>query len=290
MKLRPRRTWQVRDYALLVGTLIAGVWLLRAPLIDMIGIGIRDEEQSHIFLAPVVAALLLYLRRTRLRYLALSPSFLGPAVVAAGWLVCWTGFQFGIQAAWHGGALLCLLGVVLSFTGIALLQLFAPVLLVLVFLIPVPGALRHEIAMPLQNQATAVTHAVLELVGVGAVRSGNVLIINGQQVAVGEACNGMRMVFALTLVAYAFAFGRPLNNTLRIFVLLLSPLTAILCNVIRLVPTSLIYGYGSSDAAVNFHDLAGWAMLPVALLILAAVVRLVEWMDFPVLTFRLANQ
>jgi exosortase len=280
----------VRDYALLVGMMLLGGWLLRAPLTDMMSIGLNDEEQSHIFLAPVVALLLLYLRRTRLRYLALSPSFLGPAVILGGWLICWAGFHFGIQAAWHGGALLSLLGVVLSFTGVALLQLFAPVLIVLVFLIPVPGALRHGIALPLQYQATGVTHAVLELVGVGAVRSGNVLLINGQQVAVGEACNGMRMVFALSLVAYAFAFGRPLNNTLRVFVLLLSPFTAIACNVIRLVPTSLIFGYGSYESAVNFHDLAGWAMLPVALLILAAVVRLIEWMDFPVLTFRLANQ
>ena len=290
MKIRPRRTWQVRDFALLAGTLALAGWFLRTPLADMIAIGFRDEEQSHIFLAPVVAALLLYLRRTRFRYLAFSPSFIGPATVLGGWLICWAGFHYGVQAAWHGGALICLLGVILSFTGVALLQLFAPVLLVMVFLIPVPGTIRHAIALPLQNQATMVTHAVLELVGVGAVRSGNVLLINGQQVAVGEACNGMRMVFALTLVAFAFAFGRPLNNTLRILVLLLSPLTAILCNVIRLVPTSLIFGYGSYESAVRFHDLAGWAMLPVALLILAAVVRLIEWMDFPVLTFRLANQ
>jgi len=290
LKIRPRRTWQIRDYAFLAGIIALAVWLLRAPLSDMISIGLRDEEQSHIFLAPVVALLLLYLRRTRLRYLAFAPNMLGPLVVAGGWLMCWAGFNFGIQAAWHGGALVCLLGIVLSFTGPALLQLFAPVLIVLVFLIPVPGTLRHEIALPLQYQATAVTHAVLELVGVGAVRSGNVLLINGQQVAVGEACNGMRMVFALTLVAYAFAFGRPLNNTLRIVILLLSPLTAIACNVIRLVPTSLIFGYGSSESAVQFHDLAGWAMLPVALVILAAIVRLIEWMDFPVLTYRLANQ
>lgn len=290
MKLRPRRTWQPLDYVLLLSMVLGTAWLLRAPITDMIGIGLRDEEQSHIFLAPIVALLLLWLRRTRLRYLAYSPSMVGPAVILGGWLMCWVGFEAGIQAAWHGGALVAILGVVLSFTGVALLQLFAPVLIVLIFVIPVPGALRHDIALPLQAQATAVTHSVLELVNVGSVRSGNVLLINGQQVAVGEACNGMRMVFALTLVAYAFAFGRPLNNMLRIVILLISPLIAIACNVIRLVPTSLIFGYGSYESAVRFHDLAGWAMLPVALLILAAIVRLIEWMDFPVLTYRLANQ
>ena len=41
--------------------------------------------------------------------------------------------------------------------------------------------------MPLQEMATSVTYATLELIGVSAVKSGNVLIINGEQVAVGRA-------------------------------------------------------------------------------------------------------
>ncbi|UCD76259.1 MAG: exosortase/archaeosortase family protein, partial [Phycisphaerales bacterium] len=121
-------------------------------------------------------------------------------------------------------------------------------------------------------------------------RSGNVLIINGEQVAVGEACNGMRLVFALTLVVYAFAFGSPLKPGTRLVLLVLSPLIAILCNVIRLVPTSLIFGHGNPAMAERFHDLAGWVMLGAALLMLGGVLRLIRWLEFPVMSFRLVSQ
>ncbi len=290
MKLHPRRAWKPRDFALLSIMLGVGLWVHRQPLLDIITIGARDEEQSHIFLAPIVAALLLWLRRSRLRHVQFNPSFLGLVVVLTGWLVSWWGFDSGTQIAWHGGAVLSLLGIVLSMTGAAPLMMFGPVLAVLVFVLPVPGQLRHQIALPLQELATTVTHTLLQLVGVGAIKSGNVLIINGQEVAVGEACNGMRMVFALTLVVYAFAFATPLRGSARGLLIGLSPVIAMLCNVIRLVPTSLIFGYGSMHTAQQFHDISGWVMLPIALFILIAILRTVRWLEFPVTSLRLASQ
>lgn len=290
MKLRPRKAWNIRDFALLAFLIALGAWLLRQPLADIFSIGLRDEEQSHIFLAPAVAAWLLWLRRTRLRYVMVQPSLLGPLVVAIGWVISWWGFQTGTQIAWHGGAVLALVGIPLSMTGSTPLHILAPVFLVLVFMLPIPGEIRHRIAHPMQELATGVTHSVLQVIGVSAVRSGNVLIINGEQVAVGEACNGMRMVFALTLVVYAFAFSSPLRMGTRIVLLGLSPAIAVVCNVIRLVPTSLIFGHGSAEMAERFHDLAGWVMLLVALAMLGGVLRLIRWLEFPVMSFRLASQ
>jgi exosortase len=290
MRRRLGRPWRITDYLLLSGLVGVAIWLQRQPLLDIIQIGRNDQEQSHIFLAPLVAVYLMWLRRSRLRSLMVEPSLIGPAVVIIGWLVSWWGFRSGAQIAWHGGAVATLLGALLSMTGMAPLHRFGPVFLVLIFMLPVPGEIRHRIALPLQNMATVVTHSMLEFFGVSAVRSGNVLVINGEQVAVGEACNGMRMVFALTLVVYAFAFGTPLRTGTRIVLLLLSPIVAMVCNVIRLVPTSLMYGYGNAEFAQSFHDLAGWVMLPVALAILAVVLRTIRWLEFPVTTFRLASQ
>ena len=82
-----------------------------------------------------------------------------------------------------------------------------------------------------------------------ATRFGNVLVINNEQIAVGEACNGMRMVFALVLVAYAFVFSSPLKMTTRLVLLVLSPLAALICNVVRLIPTSLVLGYSTASVA-----------------------------------------
>jgi len=290
VKLRNRRVWTLHDFGLLALLVGLCVWVQRQPLWDLLAIGLRDEEQSHIFLAPVVAVYLLWLRRSRLRFVKVQYSLLGAVVVAIGWLMSWWGFESGTQVAWHGGALLTVVGVVLTMTGRTPLQLFGPVFVVLVFMRPVPGELRHRIAYPMQELATTVTHAMLELMGISAVKTGNVIIINGEQVAVGEACNGMRMVFALTLVVYAFAFGTALKAGTRVLLIALSPMIAIICNVIRLVPTSLIFGYGDIEMAERFHDISGWVMLPVALLMLLGVLRGVRWLEFPVTSYRLASQ
>ena len=290
MILRPRRAWRARDFAQLALLLCVGIWLNRQPLWDMFNIGLRDEEQTHIFLAPIVAGWLLWLRRSRLHYVMVQPSYLGMLVAGFGWLMSWWGFETGTQIGWHAGAVISLIGIILSMTGMTPVQLLAPVFAVFIFMLPIPGEIRHRIAHPLQELAATVTHAMLELIGVSAIKSGSVIIINGEQVAVGEACNGMRMVFALTLVVYAFAFGTPLRAGTRACLLLVSPLIAMLCNVIRLVPTSLIFGYGSNEAAQRFHDLAGWVMLPVAMLMLAGLLRAIRWLEFPVTQLRLASQ
>lgn len=283
-----RRAWRAHHAVQLVVFLAIGVWLHRQPLSDILSIGWNDPEQSHIFLAPLVAGYLAWLRRSRLRSIPYAPSCWGLSIACAGWIVSWWGFQSGTQIAWHGGAIVSLLGIILSMTGLLPLFVLSPVVGVLVFLLPIPGELRHAIAYPLQEMATSVTHSMLEVIGISAIKSGNVLVINGEQVAVGEACNGMRMVFALTLVVYGFAFSMPLKSGTRMTLLMLSPAIAMVCNVLRLVPTSLIFGYSDVHVAQQFHDWAGWVMLPVAMVMLAAVLRTIRWLEFPVTQLRLA--
>ena len=60
-----------------------------------------------------------------------------------------------------------------------------------------------------------------------------------------------------------------------------SPVVTIGCNVLRILPTAWFYGYADPDFALQFHNWAGWAMVPVAFVIgshpidhLAAVMRL----------------
>lgn len=271
-------------------TVLLGVWLHRAPLADLARIALYDPEQSHILLVPIVALWLLWLRRYRFDRLPLHPSLLGPIIAGCGWMLSWGGYGLGWQAAWHAGALLTLVGCVVSFTGPAVLRRFAPVFGLLVFAVPVPASMRQQLDVPLQAMAATVTTDALQLLGVPVVRTGNVLVVEQAHVAVGEACNGLRLVFALALVGYAFVFSSPLRASTRLLLLALCPLIALLCNVARLVPTALFYGYVSTDRAEWFHDLSGWLMLPIALLLLLHVIWLLKWMDFRVTRYRLASR
>jgi exosortase len=195
-----------------------------------------------------------------------------------------------VECLWHGGAVAVAVGSLLTVLGRDVLMNFLPAFLVLVFLVPVPGRIRLRIAEPMQRATAAVTQEVCGLAGMSVDRSGNLLRVNGVDVAIAEACNGMRMTFALVLVSFAFALTTPLNGYVRAVVVLLSPLSAILCNVIRLVPTVWVYGNFRPSIADTFHDFSGWLMLFVAFLLLTGVISLLRWLAVPVSPLSLAHE
>ncbi|MGD0138830.1 MAG: exosortase/archaeosortase family protein [Tepidisphaeraceae bacterium] len=249
-----------------------------------------DEEYSHIFVVPLVAIFLVWVRRMRLRHCKPTGRLIGPFVVAVGWFLSSFGFYRGIQSFWHGGAVLVVVGCMLSVLGKGVIFRFFPAFLLLVFLVPAPGRLRLAIASPLQNWTASITQHLLEACGVVNTEvNGNALTINGHAVLVAEACNGLRMVFALIMVGFAFCFAMPLRNYIRAIILLLSPLAAIFCNVIRMIPTIWMYGY-MPEQAKQFHIYAGWAMLPLAFGMLYGLIRTLQWAMIPVNEYTLASQ
>jgi exosortase len=277
-----RRSWRFSDGMLLMGLAALAVVACWPVWIQIINTAIGDVEQSHILLAPVIVAWLVWVRRDRFRMCRPSWSPLGPLAVVAGWLLINQGFRGGWDLFEHTGALLVLVGAILTVTGPEFFIKFAPAIVGMGFFLPIPGRIRHVIALQLQESSAQITHGMLELFGAPIELAGNVLTVNGQDVAVAEACNGMRMIAALALVSYAFVFSTPMRNWARILILAVSPAVALVCNVIRLTPTVLFYGYASPDTAELFHDVSGWAMLFVALGILWAMLGLMRWLELPV--------
>jgi exosortase len=256
--------------------------------LDIAHIAQVDDEASHVFLVPIVIAWLIWVRRGRFRYCLPRPTFLGPLCVAIGWVISTYGYRNAMQSLWHGGAVLVVIGALLSVVGRDLLLRFAPAFAVLIFLVPIPGRFRQQIAIPMQTATASATQTVFDILGEPIQRTGNQLSINGTVVNVAEACNGMRMVFTLVLVSYAFAFGEPLRGYVRFLILAASPLSAIGCNVIRMIPTIWLFGHSSRDFADWFHNVAGWVMLGIAFLLLMAIIRLLKWALIPVSPYMLA--
>jgi exosortase len=236
----------------------------------------------------VVVGWLAWVRRRRLRDCRPVGSYVGPMLVLAGWLLYSLGDTHLVQTFWHGGAILLAVGCLTTVAGRDVLVKFLPAFLALGFLVPVPGMVRQQIAIPLQTVTAEVTQRVFEILGVAVERSGNMLSINGVDVQIAEACNGLRMVFALVLVSFAFAFGNPLRPYARILVLAAAPLSAILCNVVRLVPTVWLFGNQSRGFAEGFHDLSAWVMLLISFLILMGIIRLLRWALVPITRYTLA--
>ena len=177
----------------------------------------------------------------------------------------------------------------LSVVGVQIAWRFAPAFGALVFLIPVPGLIRFRVAQPLQEASAWAAYFFMDLFGAPVARSGNALTINGHDVAVAEACNGMRMVAALALISYAFVFTVPMRLSIRVLILLVSPLIAVVVNVIRLVPTVLSYGYLDEGLARLLHDISGWLSLGLALGILWLLLLLLRWVEVPLTPYAVSE-
>lgn len=272
----------------LVALLALGVVATLDAWRDILHIAMRDEESSQVFLVPLVAAWLVWVRRRRLVHARLHRTWLGCLILLAGVLLYCVGDRFLIQSFWHGGAVIVLIGCVITILGSDLVTQFLPAIIAMLFIVPVPGRVRQRIAIPMETTTAAVTQDVYETLGLSIERSGNTLSLNGHEVDIVEACNGLRMVVALTMVSYAFAWGTPLRWYVRLIVLALSPVSAILCNVIRLVPTVYLYGYHPGPFAYRFHDMSGWVMLFVSFLMLMGVIRVLRWALVPINHYVLA--
>lgn len=283
-----RYFWGPADFVGVIVLAALAIYATRIEWTDILQIAWRDEESSHIYLVPIISAWIFWVRRGRFRTCQPTHRWVGPIIVLLGCLISNYGYGNSMQALWHSGAVLILLGSILTVLGTDILMRFAPAFAVLIFIVPVPGMARQQIAIPLQEQTAEVTYRVFQFLGIAIARSGSILSINDMEVGIAEACNGLRMVFALALVSYAFAFGTPLRWYVRLLVVGLSPISAIACNVIRLIPTVWIYGAWGENPGKIFHDYSGWAMLIVSFLILMGIIRLMRWALVPVTNYTLA--
>ena len=269
---------------LLLASLSCGVFILAWQ--DLIEIAIRRSDKKYILLVPLLVTYLFWLRRSRLKGVVFSPSMFGPMIIAASWGCYWFGVYFDVMFLWHASGIMAIIGSVVTVFGHRLLSLFAPAFLIAFAMVPIPGRVQLALAQPLQAFASGFTASVLDLVSVPATRMGNTIEINGTLVAVGEACNGMRLLVPLGLVMFVFVYSLPLKPAVRISLLFASVPVALACNVLRLVPTALAYGYYPEIATV-MHDVGGWMMLPLAIVILVVILRIAEWLDIPISRWRL---
>jgi exosortase len=274
--------WTPRQLALAALLLVAAILAMWSCWCDWLNISYHIEEHSHVFLVVPFGAAIFYVNRKKFKGMGAGTSWMGPLIVGAGWLMGWYGFNRAHQSMWHFGAVMVAVGAAITVLGHGVLVRFWPVFLMLGFMVPVPNSIRLGMATPLQTAMAATVEHLFRAFGEPVGRQGNSLTINGNPVLIAEACNGLRMVFPLILVSWLFAFVTPMKNWVRLLIILLSPITALVCNVIRLIPTVLMYGYSTKEAADQFHNYSGWAMFPIAFLLLMFVVSFVKALGFEV--------
>ena len=260
--------------AALLGGLL--VWFFHIELSKTINRWMSDPSWSHGFLIPLFSLYFLHQNRRKILDLTARPSwFCGLGSLVFVLMLYWFNT---IQLKFsYGDALIFIAAIgatVLFVGGWALLkQTWLPIAY-LFFSVPLPGRLYTQVTQPMQEWAAWVASIVLNVIPqLEATLRGVVIdvIYRGQplepSLQVAEACSGMRLLMAFVAlgVAMAYLHWRPIWQ--RVILLLSTVPIAILCNVIRVIITALIYIFWDPRYARGvYHDLLGMLMLPLAFL------------------------
>lgn len=262
--------------------LVAVVWLYW-PTLKVLAYEWGDDPQySHGYLVPIFAAGLLYLRRSELNLAAVAVSWSGVPLLVFGLTLKILAAHFAFEWLDPVSLLPVVAGVCLLLGGAATLRWAWTSVLFLFFMIPLPYTLEIALREPLRRVGTYASAYLMQAIGLPAFVDGNIITVNDARIGVAEACSGIRMlmVFFALSTSVAILMRRPLWER---FVVVLSAIPiAIAANVLRITTTgglhvvladSTVFGIPGPDFADKlFHDWAGWLMMPVALLLLQALV------------------
>jgi exosortase len=250
------------------------LWAFWTALAEAANRWAHDPQYSHGFLVPVFAALLLWLRRKHLRPADVAPSWWGLPLLLAGVAARLAGTYFSYDYLDPFALLPCLAGLCLLAGGRGAWRWAWPAVLFLFFMIPLPHRVSVALAEPLQRLATVAGCYALQTLGLPAVPQGNVILLNDVEIGIVEACSGLRMlvVFFALSTAVALVTRRPLWEKL-VIVLSAVPI-ALFSNLVRVTATGVLHQTAGSEVAnAFFHDAAGWLMMPLALALLWAELK-----------------
>jgi exosortase len=236
-----------------------------------------SAEYSHGYFVPVFAVALLWLRRNQIISEPCSPSPWGLLVLAAGSAVRVAASYYYVEYLEALSLLPCLVGLALCSGGKRALYWSWPSIAFLFFMLPFPYTLEVMLAGPLRRVAVIASTYTLQTFGFSAVAEGNIILMESQPILVAEACSGLSML--LTFFAMSTGVAMVTKRCLidKAAIVLSALPIAIIANICRIVSTAILAdSVGGSVAALVFHDLAGWLMMPLALGLLALELVIID--------------
>ncbi len=260
---RARSAWGVAALFALV------VWSYWPSLVQMVERWSGDPQYTHGYVVPLFAAIVLWVRRDTFPAERLRVSWLGvPFLVVAG-LLRLAGSFLAFRWLEAGSLLPTLIGISLLALGPAVTRWAWPVAAFLLFILPWPWQFDELLAHPLRRVATLASTYALQTLGVPALARGNIIVVNRLEIGVVEACSGLGMLMTFFALSTAVALVIQRSRFDKVVLFLSAVPIGVLMNVLRITVTVLLFQVASADLArVVFHDVAGWVMMPLALVVL----------------------
>lgn len=262
---------QSRDVSLLALIVLSCLtsWAFYPQLVALASRWLQDPQYSHGFFVPVLAVMIGWHRQDNVAATSTRPSSTGLGFVAVGMLLYLLGAHIYFDWIQQVALLPVLFGGILILGGRWLGQVCWPSVLFLLFMIPLPYAAEVAMAQPLQKVAGQCSTFGLQTLGIAAIQTGNLIDVEGHVLGVAEACSGLRMLVVFFALSTAVAILIQRSWLQKIILMFSAIPIALFCNILRISGTGLLYVYAGPELAEKvFHDLAGWLMMPIALLMM----------------------
>jgi exosortase B len=233
-----------------------------------------SDEGGH---GPIVLGVIAWLCWTKraawLPAARATAPFSGYAVLLAGLAVYVVGRALNIPVFEIGSLAPLLAGAVLVLRGWpGLRALWFPILLV-AFLVPLPGVFVDSMTGPLKQQVSVVAENALYWAGYPVGRSGVLITIGPYQLLVADACAGLHSMFSLSALGMLFMYLTARKSLVHNALMLASILPiAFVANIVRVILLMLItFHYGDAAGQGFLHGATGILLLLVALTLLMAL-------------------
>jgi exosortase len=276
----------VKLSAVLLGALTLALCVLLWPH------WLHNPDLSHGLFMPLI--FLLLLRESRAgtpRFLATGPRATAALVglLAGGLLALAAGGLYAAALGWSHD----LVGFTLTFALVLLLAAglvvfssdtirwmpfnWSAVIAIGLWLMcaPIPPGTYSRLALGLQLLVTENVLRALHLLGIAAVRHGNILELANASVGIEEACSGVRSLISCIFAGLFFSASLVRRPWSRFLLIGLSAPLALVMNFIRSLTLTLLANSGVKIAGL-WHDLTGFAVLAVTAALLAGLALLLE--------------
>ena len=253
----------------LLAALGAVYWPIVLPMVRQWG---SDQNYSHGFLVPVIAAYLAWMRKDDLLTAAVRPSAAGLPLIVFGLVMLlfgWLGTEFFTMRA---SLVVVIAGCTLYLMGREIFIILLAPLAYLLLMIPIPYIIYDAAAFPLKLLVTKVSVLSMKALGIVVWQEGNILMFLNITLEVADACSGLRSIMSLLALGTAYAFVLHPKTRDRVILIFSTLPIAVFTNCLRVIATGILAQYyGSAAAEGFFHEFAGLFVFGAAVVMFVAL-------------------
>ena len=236
------------------------------------------EDYNYCYLILPITLYLIGEKRTSFLKTPSSLSWHGLIFIVFGLILFWLGELGGEFFSQYLSSWLILAGVLWTFFGWKKFRIILFPIAFILTMFPPPDFIYFNLSLKLKLISSRLGVWFLQSLGKTAYREGNIIDLGFTQLQVVDACNGLRYLFPLIVLAILVAYFDRAAWWKKGLVVLSSIPISIFVNGLRIASVGLLYPiWGPSVTEGFFHDFSGWAIFMISLGILLSELWLLDF-------------